>query len=241
MSQTTTPHPTQQVFEQVLARVVEPPDLHHARLVHVYWRAPTQGARVVQVYVDGQWSGVSASPTEREVWLILDGDRRHEIELLAVDPHDAATPSHQLLSGVSPPTSPYASVRVMRDASLPTDTRVSVAVDGQVAKTTALFLPTTPRGGFGAVFGEGGFGYDAALGPGLGFGQLGLGPLGADGRALQWRDGSLPIGLRSVQVTTHDAEGNAITPALDIDFTITRLPDPPAGVELNADLQLTWN
>lgn len=240
MSQTTLHNPTQDVFAYVLARRVGMRDVQHRGLVHLAWSAPLQGERLVQWYVNGVWAGVSDSPSDREAWLVLDCDKHHQIELLAVNQEDAATSSPQFLAGIDPPTSPTASVVVLRDMTLPIDLQLEVAVEGQEAIETPLFSPTAPRGGFGAVFGEGGFGYDASTGPGLGLGQLGYGPLGTDGEALLWRDSTLLIGSNALGLTFYDSEGSPVTSALDFDFTVTRLPDPPTQLVIDTNLQLTW-
>jgi hypothetical protein len=241
MSQTHTPlNPTQQVFDRVIARPVAPPDPQHGRLVHLAWSAPSQAGRLVQAYVNHQLTAVSASPADREMWLVLDAAAHHEIELLAMYPSDAATPSPKLLAGVDPPTAPSGSVQLLRDVSLPIDARLHATLDGDAPISTPLFPADTPRGGFGAVFGRGGFGYDATPGPGLGVGELGHGPLGVDGDALRWRDDALPAGQHTLQLELRDDAGQPLTPALDTAFTVTRLPDPPRDLTLDTDLKLTW-
>lgn len=232
--------PTQAVFERVLARPVAASAVQHGRLVHVMWVAPAQGDRLVQLYVDGQWAGVSASSAHREAWLVLDSHHPHVIELLAVDVRDGVTPMHQHLAGMHPAIAPAGSATVMRDLALPVDARVSAAVDASSPVKTALFAADSPRGGFGAVFGEGGFGYDTSIGPGLGRGALGYGPLGSDGDALRWRDAALHDGSHTLELSLQDAAGQLLSPALTLDFTIARPPAPPADVTLTPDLQLTW-
>lgn len=232
--------PTQQVFERVLARTVAAPDLQHARLVHVVWTAPMQGAKLVQFYANGQWVGVSASPAQREAWLILEAGVHHQIELLAVSEKHAATSSQKWLAGVDPLTQPAASARIMRGMTLPVDAWLGVIVDDEPVGATPLFSADTARGGFGAVFGEGGFGYDATPGPGLGMGQLGYGPLGIDADALDWRDPKLTNGPHAVRFTLQDPESSAIANDLERNFTISRLPEPPGHVALGSDLTLTW-
>ena len=240
MSQLSPQHPSQQVFEHVLARPVNAPDGQHGRLVHLAWSAPAQGDRLVQFYVNAELAGVSASPTEREAWLVLDTSVHHQIELLAVDPVDAATPSSQLLAGLDPPTQPMAAVGLLRDMRLPIDAQLSISLDEQIPVSTPLFSIDTPRGGFGAVFGEGGFGYDASTGPGLGLGQLGYGPLGTDGDLLRWQDATLSPGTHTLQLALHDTQGQPAAQLQTLNLTINRLPDPPGALALGGDLQLTW-
>lgn len=230
---------TQQVFELALARPVDAPDLQHGRLIHLMWRAPEQGERLVQFYLNGQLSGASASITQREAWLVVDHEQHAQIELLAVSPAYATVDLASVLSGVEPRTTPAASLTILRDLSLPVDTVLRVAVEGKQDRVH-LFSPSDARGGFGAVFGEGGFGYDASTGPGLGLGELGYGPLGSDGFALRWRGENLPRGINTVDLLLEDQAGQAAAQPMSPDLSIDRLPDPPSDVALNEELKLTW-
>eukprot|EP00752_Nemacystus_decipiens_P014095 g12531.t1 len=209
MSVTPTDNTTQLVFERVIARPVAAPDLQHGRLIHLLWRAADQGERLVQFYLNGQLSGSSLSITQREAWLLVDPDQHTQIELLAVDPALVTTSFSSELVGLIPPADPAASLSVMRDLSLSAGTTLGVSVDGGLAERVPLFSPGDARGGFGAVFGEGGFGYDTSTGPGLGQGQLGYGPLGSDGDALCWRDDSLATGTHTITLSLEDQAGHA--------------------------------
>lgn len=241
MSQPETANPTQDVFDWVFARPVDAPDLQHGRLVHVLWRAPEQGDRLVQFYVNGRLNSSSQSPTDRETWLVLDPHLHHEIELLAVSPSCANRPLDESLGGAEPGTSPYASIALLRDYDLPVDATVRVAVDGQIAaEASPLFADDAARGGFGAVFGEGGFGFDASTGPGLGGGELGFGPLGVDGDTLRWRDDTLPAGDHTLCLSLSDAAGQPAALDLETGVSISRLPSPPTSVAMGSDLTLTW-
>ncbi|MEM6257269.1 MAG: hypothetical protein AAGI37_03025 [Planctomycetota bacterium] len=241
MSHPTTHNATQQVFELVLARPVAAPDLQQGGLVHLLWRAPHQGDRLVQVYLNGRLSGASRSITEREAWLVVDHNGHTEIELLAVSPSAASTDLASELAGVQPATQPSASVTLLRDHGLPVDASVSASVLGHAGRDRApLFSPTDARGGFGAVFGEGGFGYDAATGPGLGLGELGFGPLGSGGGALRWRNDSLQAGTHTLDLSLNDPAGRPAAESLSLELTIDRLPAPPQDVAVAEPFNLTW-
>jgi len=240
MTETNPDIPTQAVFERVVARPVATPALHHTRLVHVRWRAPQQADRLVQVYVNRRLSAVTRRSAQREAWLVLDPALHHEIELLAVAPASSAQDHAALLQGPIPRTTPAVELALLRDVAQPIDARVRVtANDAADAACAPLFSGRAARAGFGAVFGEGGFGYDAATGPGLGLGELGLGPLGVDGAALRYRDAALPSGAATLDLTLTSPAGEHT--CLDLERTIDRLPAPPRDLALNADLQLTWS
>lgn len=240
MSLTSTHNATQQVFERVLARPVAAPDMQHGQLVHLLWRAPEQGERLVQFYLNGQLAGSSLSITQRDVWLVIDHDQHIEVELLAVDPTSATVDLASELTGLTPATQPTAAIAVLRDLSLPVDTTLTVSVDGGPSERLPLFSPGDTRGGFGAVFGEGGFGYDTSTGPGLGQGELGYGPLGSGGDALRWRDEAQSMGPHAVDLSLEDQAGLAVAQRTSQPITIDRLPDAPMAVELTSALHLTW-
>lgn len=146
-----------------------------------------------------------------------------------------------LLIGIEPDTQPAAALTILRDVSLPANAMLSVTIDGEPESAhVPLFSPGDARGGFGAVFGEGGFGYDASTGPGLGQGALGFGPLGSDGVALHWRDESLSQGSHTIDLLLEDQAGQPATPIQTLDLTIDRLPQPPVDVSLNEAFKLTW-
>lgn len=230
---------TQQVFELVLARPVDTPDLQHGRLIHVMWRAPDQGERLVQFYVNGRLWGSSRSVTQRESWLVVDHEHHAQVELLAVNAASVSIDFSSLLTGMEPATQSAAFLTVLRDLSLPVETELGLTVAGKQERVP-LFSPSDPRAGFGAVFGEGGFGYDASIGPGLGLGELGYGPLGADGFALYWRDEGLPAGNNTADLVLEDHAGQPAAQALSLNLSIDRLPHAPRNVALDEAFNLTW-
>lgn len=239
MTTTSQYNPTQAVFERVVARPVAPPDTQHGRLVHVLWVAPQQGDRLVQLYVNGRLAEVSRSSADRAAWLLLDPSSHHEIELLAVDRADATLDLSARLAGHPVPTMPAVDLALLRAYEQPIDAAVSIGLESAgIDDRTPLFASDSPRGGFGAVFGEGGFGYDAATGPGLGLGELGYGPLGIDGQALRWRHTALPAGEHAFTVALRTDAGTVSEQTLT--RSVARLPDPPTNLALDADLTLTW-
>jgi|GEM_PF-2423665 len=232
----------QSVIERVIARAVMPPDPQHGQLVHLQWFATLQADRLVQIYANGQLIDHSASSADRDAWLLLPAEEHTQIELLAVAAEYASVPLQGLLAGYDPPTQPVASLALLRDYALPVGTVLCVQSNAQPhADCSPLFSQADARGGFGAVFGEGGFGFEASVGPGLGYGELGYGPLGIDGDALRWREAGLADGPHTLTLSINDSAGNAITTELDIDITIRHLPAPPTNLAFSDDLILSWN
>lgn len=242
-------NPTQDTFELTLARPVSTQAGEHAALVHLWWRAAQQGDCLVQVYVDGALADVTPDPAQREMWLMCERTKAHTIELLAIPrPSDAdleeydpwqAHPS--LLRSWSPPFTQHASLALMREAQLPVDTVVRVDVDGQKLDAGPLWDGSAHRGGAGALFGVGEFGRDEATGPGLGGGELGMGPLGADGSTWRWRRDTLSPGEHSIDVSAVDRTGQPVAPlqALGV-ITIEALPAAAQTFDVEPDFTLTW-
>ncbi len=235
---------TQDVFELVLAAGVRVGGGEHESLIHVWWRAPDQGERLVQVYVDGRLVEVTGDVDQREVWLVGDRGRAHRVDLLAV-PVGGVEAIHAEHAGVLGDWEPGlvrdVCVGLIRDERLAVDTRLRVSVDGEGEDAGAMWGPLDHRGGFGALFGEGGFGIDAATGPGLGVGELGMGPLGVDGEAWRWRRGDLEAGDYEVVVGAVDREGQrAGVDAGPIAVSVEALPRAGAGLSMDADFTLRW-
>jgi len=237
---TTTPPITQSVFELVLLRGINTATGEHPRLAHLHWRAPQQGRCLVQVYVDDELFDVSSDYAQREMWLPLDRSAQHRIELLAVDPQraDVWRAYPEALRTWQPDASARLHVALLRDEALPADTRLSFTLNDEPAGCAAMWDAHAHRGGFGGLFGEGAFGFDAATGPGLGEGELGMGPLGADSAALPWRSAPLDAGTHTLRITAHDAAGRASSPALVHTATTSPLPAPPRALTVDQEFTL---
>lgn len=231
---------TQDIFELTLARPVATATGEHPHLVHLWWRAPAQGSWLVQVYINDQLHDVTSHSTQRDMWLTLDRTQPHRIELLAVDPCYAWQNLAHVLSSWSPAVRDVAAVAILRDEELPTDTQISVSINGKQIANEPMWPANTHRNGFGGLFGIGGFGIDDATGPGLGLGELGMGTLGADGSAWHWRHHRLPAGEYTLSITATTADGQPIAASTAHDVTIDQLPEPARDLTLDADFTLRW-
>jgi len=233
---------TQSVFEAVLARTVA----GQPGLVHLWWRAPEQGERLVQVYVDGELMEVSTYPAQRELWLMVEPSCAHRIELLAVptdEPGELWREQGEKLGqgGTTPGAKFPGGVALLRDERWPVDTVARVMVDGAEVEEGPVWPTGENRSGFGALFGWGEFGWDAATGPGLGVGELGLGLLGVDGTAWRWRRADLAAGSHSVAVALLDGGGRAVAiPPPIVNFDIVRPADSAEALSMNAGFELSW-
>jgi hypothetical protein len=240
---------TDSIFDLVLARPVITPG--GEGVVHLWWRAPDQGDRLVQVYIDGELAEVSADPADRELWLICDPSRGHRIQLLAVDTGDDEaiwTPHPDRLNDWDPPFTTRLAAGLIRDERLPVDTTIGVRLDGREVARAPLWPGDVHRGGFGALFGLGEFGHDALTGPGLGSprSELGFGPLGADGSAWRWQSQDLPPGSLAtpgepaLPLAAADSAGRPVALAIEQRLTIDPPPQPATTVAIRPDFTLTW-
>lgn len=247
MAVTHTDMPTQAVFEWVLARHVQMPTgseaAMHPMVAHIWWRAPGQGNRVVQVYVDGELYDVTISPTQRECWIVTDLTHARRIELLAVavdDPSGVRKPRPDLLTTWPVSVTSSLSAAVLRHQSLPVDTWLTTSLDEETGEQVALWPAEEHRGGFGVLFGEGAFGHDDATGLGLGEGGLGDGPLGSDGTAWRWTVRELAAGEHALAITPTDAVGRPMGPGQSISV-MAKLPPAPARSLDWTGTELTWS
>jgi len=239
-----TTNATQTVFDLVLARPVLTPCGEHAQLAYLWWSAPGQGDRLVQVYVQGELYDVSLDIFQRDMYLILDRTHTNRIELLAVqgdDPQALWRPQPDLLTSWIPSIANAAQVRFVRDEAIAIDTQVVVSVDGSNIDHGPIWPNDVPRSGFGALMGMGCFGFDDATGPGLGLGDLGAGSLGSDGFAWQWRRDDLSQGTYDIQFDTVNHAGVAETnPIAFQGVVIDDLPEPVADLTLDNAFSLSW-
>jgi len=235
---------SQDVFESVLVRPVTVEGGEHRGLVHLWWSAPQQGDRLVQVYLDGELIEVSQDPSQRELWVMCDRERGHRIELLAVDANapELLLEAHpEELRGWDSTIYNDVSFGLIRDERLVVDAEVVIKLDGEDVDRGLMWPVDESRGGFGAVFGEGGFGFDAAASLGLGRGELGMGLLGSDGTAWRWRRYDLGAGTHSLSVQVMDRKGQLQASPLDITGVVVEsLPVPAETFTVDPDFTLRW-
>lgn len=240
MSSFITTSATQDVFELVLARPVVTSAGEHPRLAHLWWRAPLQGNRLVQVYIDETLYDVTHDAAVREMYLNLDRTRQHRIELLTVPADDPATmwrPQPDLLRGWQPKIASAAKIDLVRDENLPVDTQIIISLDGKDVEYGPMWPPTEARAG---SWSEEGITYDGAFGLGLGVGELGAGPLGFDGTAWHWLRNDLDPGMHDAWITSVDYAGSPVSLPLNVSLLTEQLPSPVTGLSILATLGITW-
>jgi len=232
--------PTQDIFAHVLLRPTVP---DAPGLCLLTWRTTAEefAGRATQVYVDGVLHDVVTDPRQREMWLHLDRLTPTRVELLAVDESRMWRDHADALDAWSPGFTTTASVAIERDESWPFDSRVVVTVDGEDEPSRPLWSPRDARGGFGGMFGDGGFGWDMSTSVGHGVGLFGRGRFGAGGTAWRWSHDALPDGEHEIDLRIETADGATIA-TLDtpVQVGIEHPPAPPTNVGIDDSFTLTW-
>ncbi len=241
MSSFITTDATQDVFELVLARPVMTLGGEHPCLVHLWWRAPDQEQRLVQIYVNESLYDVTQNASVRETFLVLDRTRPTRIELLAVpvdDPESIWRSQPNLLKSWQPMVNSKAEAEVIRDENLPEDVIVEVEIDGAVIDAGPMWPVTEARSG---VYDANGPIFSENYGLGLGIGDLGVGPLGYDGMVWRWRRNDLDQGTHDLQCTALSLTGEPASLPVSLVQSIEHLPNPVTGLRIDAPTRLTWD
>ncbi len=231
-------------FESVVVRPVISMGVEHRRLVHLCWRTVESCDRLVQVYIDGLLSDVTNEPSQSSMWLSLDRSRAHVIELLSVpvtrrgDIHR----SHRdkLWRRGEQPDDTCLSASLSRVNTFEPDTRIRVYLDGELRAESALWDVSVCRTGFGNLFGEGGFGFDGASGPGLGLGSLGGGSLHDISSFWTWRSPVSAPGEHLLTLQAISPSGVLRSPPLTVGCVTAEIPRAAVDIELGDDGVLRW-
>jgi len=226
---------TSDVFDRVVAQSV----LGRPWAVRVAWSAAQQGDRLVQAYVDQQWSAVSLLPTQRELWLTIDASRRRTLELLAVPVELASVSMPWALPSSLAGVAHAMTATVMRDEALPASATLHWSLGEGAGRREAMWPADRHRGGFGGLFAVGALGFDTATGPGLGRGGLGWGPLGADAEAIELVEQDLDAGPHTLSLVVTSDAGVELAHRDVGPVTVRRPPAPPRDLAFDGTT-LTW-
>jgi len=178
------PNPISAVNWQPL--VLDGRGAEHPRLVRLTWERSDSGAEgVVQVYVDGRLHDALPGKGRRSAWLGVDRRNVRRVELLVVTPDSAWEDFGGDLKMWST-LAPAQRVEILRLGGFAYDGSVEISGEGQggagPGARISVWAGAEARPGFGGGLGmEDAFGFDAAVGPGLGAGSFGVGPFGSDG------------------------------------------------------------
>ncbi len=240
MSSFITTNATQDVFELVLARPVAITGGEHPNLAHVWWRAPQQGQRLVQIYVDDALFDVTLDVSQREVMIELDRTRPHRVELLAVpmDETDAVWRAQPgLLKAWQPRISDSLSIDVIRDESLPFDTLIQVELDGRVVCESPLWTDIDMKSG---ELADGSITFHDAFGLGLGIGDFGAGALGYGGTMWRWKCAT-DAGEHALNLSAGSGVGESVALPVELTQNTELLPPAVTGLQLNSPSTFVWD
>jgi hypothetical protein len=190
-------------------------------LVRVSWWPRLDLAWCVHAYVDGELAACSDPAAAHGLWLHLDRSRPRLIELLVTAAGSRGRdPPTARLSKESRALRP--SVTLIPPLDAPPDTRLRVVIDAGESRIHPLWGDAA-SGGFGGVFAVGAFGDDQPAAPGLGRGELGLGPLGYDGQARRLTLEALSPGPHTVSLALAAPDGTLRSAEVLREFVIPDL------------------
>lgn len=176
----------------------------HPNLVRVTWQDDNLQDHAAHIYLDGELIHITPNAQDRATWARIERDVPRRVQVLLVpndDPADLARPRPERLPQENPPYQGPPTAIILRSPAAAPHAQAQVTSDSGTTPDFAELWPgRLSRPGFGGVFGEDEFGYDHAVGPGLGRGDLGFGPLGADAHALRYRDPLAPDGQSTLSI-----------------------------------------
>lgn len=187
--------------------------------VLVRWRSEWTD-KLYQIYVDGEYAGVTADVEEREIIVHIRCSLQSavQIEVFAIEPQQAASD----LSGELVAVNGYSGrVKVSwpRLANLPAGSTAEIfsnkgsgSIDYDEAVTSRperIWPAWQDKGGFGlSRFGRSDFGFDGSAAVGFGKGVYGIGEFGFGADVISWRSGELQAGAHKFAVKVTDGFGN---------------------------------
>lgn len=173
--------------------------------------------KLFQVYVDGQWAGVTSGPGQRMLLVQCRDVHTSVIEVVAVEAEDKVTDFAASLDGFSTTDGGRVLLTWPQRGSLPLESKAVVHWDsggGQIDYDNPLAIQDNwpnpaAKWGWGLdQFGEGDFGYSGTGAEGWGQGAFGRGEFGFDAQMLTWQSDELEAGTYGFAVRTTDGQGN---------------------------------
>jgi hypothetical protein len=236
---------SQEVYELVLARNVVTPAGEDPSLVHLWWRAPLQGDRLTQVYLDGRLIDVTLTTSQRELWIACDRSVPHRVDLLAVradDPEQLWRDRSAALQSLHDAPASRATLAIARDPTLPVDTMLHITLDDHAMHSSPLWAEHDDRSGLGASLGIASLGTDLPTGHGLGspVSELGFGPLGTDGVPWRWQSDELITGSHTLSLTATDRLDRPVAEPITRTILTHAPPSPPRNLQINSNFVLSW-
>ena len=211
----------------------------------VKWRSEHED-KLHQVYVDGEFAGVTTEFAQREmvVGIRCNQSSGARIEVYAVEPGEAHIDFGQGLE--SRGKRGRVELGWMRGMRLPFEGKAEVYSDNgsgeidyesPVTQDGILLWPSwQDKAGFGVGrFGVGDFGFDGCGAVGLGLGVFGKGEFGFDADEISWVSGELETGRYKFAVETTDQSGRAgSNPVESEQVVLIRAAQPGDSLEIDS-------
>jgi hypothetical protein len=207
------------------------------------WHSTLEG-KLYQVYVNGQFAGVTLDPQQRQLVVQLPSSFTSAVrlEVVGVEPEEAHVDFAEELDS-APIGSARLRLTLLRRQSLPLGATANVYTDngtGQIDYSTplnpvpiALWACRHDKAGFGmAQFGAGDFGYESAAAIGFGKGSFGRGHFGLDADTVEWVSPALALGEYRFGVIVTDQEGNDSSASETAPITLVPAARPAAGLDV---------
>ena len=211
----------------------------------VKWRSEHED-KLHQVYVDGEFAGVTAEFAQREIVVGIRCSQSSgaRIEVYAVEPGEAHIDFGQGLE--SHGKRGRVELGWMRGMQLPFGGKAEVYSDNgsgeidygsPVTQDGILLWPGwQDKAGFGnGRFGVGDFGFDGCAAVGLGLGVFGKGEFGFDADEIRWMSGELETGRYKFAVETTNPSGRACSSPVESEqVVLIRAAQPGESLEIDS-------
>ena len=215
------------------------------RAALVKWRSGLNDV-FYQVYVNGQYAGVTVDTHQREIVVPLPTSLESpvRVEVFAVKPEDAHIDFSDEI-GQAAVDSGRVSISLLRSQNLPPGATAIVYFDGGTGEIdydvplSDLPIRVWPgwqdKAGLGmSGFGAGDFGYDSAAAVGFARGSFGNGQFGLDADTIEWTSPVLTAGVYKFAVKVIDGRGNASTGSETGPITVTPAARPAEKVSISS-------
>ena len=173
--------------------------------------------KLFQVYVNGEWAGVTSHTEQRELSVQYDHTHTAVIEVIWVTADDKFVDWGGRVTGWKKTDGSHAVLSFSRRGTIPLGSEARLYGDrglgeinfAEVLDRQAVWLEPTEKWGWGLdAFGRGDFGYSGTGATGWGKGSFGYGEFGFDADRLSFESEELAAGRYRFAVRLADAAGN---------------------------------
>jgi len=214
------------------------------RVALARWHSSWSG-KFYQVYVNGQYAGVTVDSQQRQMIVHMPTLSKApiRIHIFAVEADEANTDFSSEID-LSPGLTGRVKIAFLRGQNLPIDSAAQIYFDngtGEIdhdnpltSSPIRIWPAWQDKAGFGmSRFGAGDFGYDSAAAVGFGKGSFGRGQFGLDADTIEWVSQPLQAGVYKFAVKVTDKVGNETSSETD-QITVTPAARPAEQVSISS-------